>query len=55
MTIHSRPVTTQPPADAAPTFDVRDLMCGVDRAQIVLDAQVYILRITRVGKLILTK
>jgi hemin uptake protein HemP len=38
-----------------PTYDVRDLV-GVDgTADILLDDQVYRLRITRAGKLILTK
>jgi hemin uptake protein HemP len=38
-----------------PIYEVRDLTkCG-DQAQIVLDGQVYTLRITRAGKLILTK
>ncbi len=42
-------------ADALPTHDARTLTNGGDQAQIVLDAQVYTLRITRAGKLILTK
>ncbi len=43
---------TPPPL---PTYDVRDLI-GVDgRAHMVLDGTVYVLRITRAGKLILTK
>lgn len=35
--------------------DARDLTAGDSTAQIVLDEQVYTLRITRAGKLILTK
>jgi hemin uptake protein HemP len=34
---------------------VRDLTEGGDQARIVIDGQVYTLRITRAGKLILTK
>ncbi|RKF13803.1 hemin uptake protein HemP [Roseovarius spongiae] len=55
MSVHSRPPTTSAPADDAPTFDARDLLSGADRARIVLEDQVYTLRITRAGKLILTK
>jgi hemin uptake protein HemP len=47
---------TTPPASSqqTPTYDARDLtQDGV--AAIVLDGQVYTLRITRAGKLILTK
>jgi hemin uptake protein HemP len=35
--------------------DARALTCGARTATIVLDDQVYTLRITRAGKLILTK
>ena len=38
-----------------PTWQARDLTLGGTSAQIVLDGQVYTLRITRAGKLILTK
>ncbi|MGB3554001.1 MAG: hemin uptake protein HemP [Jannaschia sp.] len=38
-----------------PVYDARDLTDGGDQARIVLDGQVYTLRITRAGKLILTK
>jgi hemin uptake protein HemP len=40
---------------AIPVHDARDLTAGTDRARIVLDGKVYDLRITRAGKLILTK
>ena len=45
------------PAEIAsiPAHDARDLTGGTDRARIVLDGKVYDLRITRAGKLILTK
>jgi hemin uptake protein HemP len=42
-------------ADAIPVHDARLLTEGTDRARIVLDGKVYDLRITRAGKLILTK
>jgi hemin uptake protein HemP len=38
-----------------PAYDARDLTESGDLARIVLDGQVYTLRITRAGKLILTK
>lgn len=41
--------------DEAPLHDARALTGGGTQARIVLDGQVYTLRITRQGKLILTK
>jgi hemin uptake protein HemP len=41
--------------DAAPMHEARELTAGGSLARIVLDGQVYTLRITRAGKLILTK
>ncbi len=38
-----------------PTYNATDLTKGGVQAQIVLNAQIYSLRITRAGKLILTK
>ena len=38
-----------------PTYDARDLIADGATAQLVHDGQNYILRITRTGKLILTK
>jgi len=38
-----------------PVHDARTLTEGTDRAQITLDDKIYDLRITRAGKLILTK
>jgi hemin uptake protein HemP len=38
-----------------PTYDARVLTAGQSLARIQLDGQVYTLRITRAGKLILTK
>lgn len=53
-----RPVPAEnplPPALTTPVYDARALTQQGDTAQIVLDGQVYTLRITRAGKLILTK
>lgn len=47
--------TQRVPDDKTPTFDARDLTQGGDLARIVLDDQIYTLRITKAGKLILTK
>lgn len=49
--------TTEPAPNqsAFPAYDVRDLTMGGDRAEIHLDGKIYTLRITRAGKLILTK
>ena len=41
--------------DATPVHEARVLTEGGSLARIVLDGQVYALRITRAGKLILTK
>lgn len=51
------PPQAPPPADepAAPLHDARSLTGGGREARIRLDGQVYKLRITRQGKLILTK
>ena len=45
--------TAQPPK--IDTYDARDLVKDGVQACIVLDGQTYFLRITRAGKLILTK
>ncbi|MEL6685850.1 MAG: hemin uptake protein HemP [Pseudomonadota bacterium] len=47
--------TQQPTAPRLPQYDARDLIKSGEQAQIILDDQVYVLRITRAGKLILTK
>jgi hemin uptake protein HemP len=44
-----------PSPSAAPTHDARDLTGPAGQARILLDDQAYTLRITRAGKLILTK
>ncbi len=43
------------PAERHPAYDARALVRGGVCAHILLDGQVYTLRITRAGKLILTK
>lgn len=54
MTYHApAPPKVTPPT--VPTYAARDLVEGGDTAQIVLGDQTYTLRITRAGKLILTK
>ncbi|EPX80283.1 hemin uptake protein HemP [Litoreibacter arenae] len=54
MSFHSPP-PKHTPVNALPTYAASDLTQGGDLAQIVLGEQTYILRITRAGKLILTK
>lgn len=52
----ARPVAPAPmPVAGAPLHDARVLTQGGVQARIALDGQVYALRITRAGKLILTK
>ena len=55
MSYHSVKETLKPAPKALPTYAAEDLTKGADLAQIVLGEQTYILRITRAGKLILTK
>jgi len=55
MTFHTATQTLVAHPDRLPAYDARDLTQAGDKAQIVLDGQVYVLRITRAGKLILTK
>ncbi len=54
MTFHSTPPKRTQPT-SLPTYAAKDLTEGGDLAQIVLDDQTYTLRVTRAGKLILTK
>ncbi len=42
-------------ARTVPTYDARDLVKNGIQASLILDGQTYYLRITRAGKLILTK
>ena len=51
-----RTMTTPPtPSEELPTYDARDLIADGVQARVLLDGQCYFLRITRAGKLILTK
>ncbi len=45
----------EPAAKPLPCFDARDIVGKDGQAHIALDDQIYVLRITRAGKLILTK
>ena len=47
--------TTAPKTQQIDPYDARELIKDGAQASIVLDGQVYYLRITRAGKLILTK
>ncbi len=55
MTVHSVPVPTPASLPSVPTYAATDLTKGGSQAQITLNDQIYTLRITRAGKLILTK
>jgi hemin uptake protein HemP len=55
MSFHSARETMKPAQSTLPTYSAQDLTKGADQAQIVLGDQIYTLRITRAGKLILTK
>lgn len=46
---------TPRPADQLPIYEAKDLTQGGELARIRLEEQLYTLRITRAGKLILTK
>lgn len=48
-------VTEYTAAEVTPTYDAMELLQGSSTAQIVLDGNVYTLRLTRSSKLILTK
>lgn len=59
MTFMQKPTpqtaVTPGPSAAQPTYSARDLTKDGTTAYIDLDGQLYVLRITRAGKLILTK
>ena len=55
MTYHAVAQTTEIQKPQLPTYDALDLTKNAGQAHIVLGEQVYTLRITRAGKLILTK
>ena len=53
--LHSAIEKTEIPEDDSPTYNAVELTKNGNVARIVLENQIYILRITRSGKLILTK
>ncbi|WP_109464127.1 hemin uptake protein HemP [Albibacillus kandeliae] len=59
MQTHAAPrvleTTSDDVSQSLPVYDANDLTKGGNLAQIRLDNQIYTLRITRAGKLILTK
>lgn len=58
MTLHREPplpVSKCSEADTPPAYDVRDIVRQSGQARLILDGAIYTLRITRAGKLILTK
>ena len=55
LMMNARPAPTPQLVDDTPSYDAQDLTGQDGLARIVLNDQVYTLRITRAGKLILTK
>lgn len=55
MTLQLKTIDSASPSAEPPTYNVQHLVLGGDQARIVLEDKVYVLRITRAGKLILTK
>lgn len=55
MTDQSKPCTDDHSSDRIPVYNAADLVGQGKQAHLILDGQVYSLRITRAGKLILTK
>lgn len=55
MFVHKPEETTPSQENRLPTYDANTLVQGRGQAHIVLGDQIYTLRITRAGKLILTK
>ncbi|WP_299555355.1 hemin uptake protein HemP [uncultured Tateyamaria sp.] len=55
MVVNVAREATERPKDCLPIYDALHLTKGGDLAQIKLEEQLYTLRITRAGKLILTK
>jgi hemin uptake protein HemP len=55
--VSARPVTAERGCDTpdAPRYDARRLLSGAREAQLILDGKAYTLRLTRQGKLLLTK
>lgn len=48
-------IETAPEVEPLPAYNAREIVGAGTQAKIVLDEQTYFLRITRAGKLILTK
>ena len=55
MAFHSIDELVEPAVSKLPMYDAEALTKGQDRAHIILGDQTYTLRITRAGKLLLTK
>lgn len=55
IVVRRQSAATPPSPEPLPNHAARDLTAGGSQARIELDGQVYTLRITRAGKLILTK
>lgn len=55
MSFHSVEEQMVPIVNKLPIYDAKALTKGGDQAQIILGDQIYTLRITRAGKLLLTK
>ena len=55
MTVHTVPTSAAPATSVLPAHEASRLTEGGDQAHIVLNDHTYTLRITRAGKLILTK
>lgn len=55
MTMHVTAPLAAGEGKQYPHYDAKDLTQGLGQARIVLDDKTYTLRITRAGKLILTK
>jgi hemin uptake protein HemP len=55
MSFHTPQETSAIAPRTVPTYLAEDLTKGADQAQIILGDQTYVLRVTRAGKLILTK
>jgi hemin uptake protein HemP len=55
MAIDSVEEQMLPTLKKLPTYGAKSLTKGLDQAQIILGDQIYTLRITRAGKLLLTK
>ena len=55
MSLHTRAEMISAPSQDLPAYSASDLTNGGDQAHIVYEGKIYTLRITRAGKLILTK